>query len=293
MLDPRHDPLAGAWRGESAQSGAGTGTEGAMRAKPDHGEQSYVGHGRLAGRKALVTGGDSGIGKAIALAFAREGADVAIGYLDEHDDARATLAWIEKAGRKGVAFAGDLSEPETPGRLVDQAAEALGGLDILVNNAACQFPIGDIGELTYEHLDRTFKTNLYATVLASQAALRHMGPGGVILMTGSVAGMHGHDALPDYAATKGAIHNFTKSLAMMVAPRGIRVNCVAPGPVWTPMVAATLPPEVVANFGADSMWGRPAQPVEIARSFVFLASAESIYTTGEILGATGMHITTR
>ena len=263
------------------------GKEGAMRPAADHGEESYRGSGRLEGKRALVTGGDSGIGRAVALAFAREGADVAIAYVSEEEDARETLRWIEDAGRDGHSFRVDVSGREACEGLVRDAAEALGGLDIVVNNAAYQCEVDDFLDVSPEQVERTFRTNILAYIWIAREALRHLGEGGVILNTGSVTAMDGHASLVDYASTKGAIHTFTKSLAQAVADRGIRVNCVAPGPVWTPLIPATLDEEHVERFGADTLWGRAAQPIEVATSYVFLASDDGRYYTGEVLAPTG------
>jgi NAD(P)-dependent dehydrogenase (short-subunit alcohol dehydrogenase family) len=257
-----------------------------MTPRADHGEDSYRGAGKLTGRRALITGGDSGIGRAVALAFAREGADVAITYYDEHDDAEHTAGLVRDAGRTAVTRAADLADAGACRRIVDWAAEALGGLDIVVNNAAFQME-GDFLEITAEQIERTFRTNILAYIHVARAALRHLPEGGVILNTGSVTAMQGHPSLVDYAATKGAIHAFTRSLAQAVAERGVRVNCVAPGPVWTPLIPATLDEEHVGRFGADTLWERPAQPAEIAPTYVFLASADGRYYSGEVFAPTG------
>jgi len=286
-MDP--NPLAE----ERAKGGPGPqhqewpGREAELRPPADHGEETYVGSGKLAGRAALITGGDSGIGRAVAIAFAREGADVAIGYFNEHEDARETGRWVRAAGRRFLAFAGDVGDREHCRELVRRTVEEFGRLDILVNNAAFQWETEDLAALTPEQLERTFRTNIYACFWLAQAALEHMGPGSVILNTGSVTALEGNAGLLDYSATKGAIHVFTKSLARALAPRGIRVNCVAPGPVWTPLIPASFSEEHVAGFGGDTVWGRPAQPAEIAPAFVFLASADSRYCTGEIFAPTG------
>lgn len=268
------------------------GHEEELRPLADHGETSYRGGGKLEGRKALITGGDSGIGRAVAIAFAREGADVAIAYYNERDDAQETVRWIESANRRALSFAGDLRDPEHCQRVVEWTVEQLGGLNILVNNAGFHRERRDFSQVTPEQLDQTFRTNIFAYIWMAQAALRHMKEGDVIINTGSVVGVSGHPSLIDYAATKAAIHNLTKSLAMLVANRGIRVNCVAPGPVWTPLVPATREEESVETFGAATFWKRPAQPAEIAPSYVFLASADSRYCTGEILAITGSTTTT-
>jgi NAD(P)-dependent dehydrogenase (short-subunit alcohol dehydrogenase family) len=257
-----------------------------MSPPADHGEETYRGAGKLVGRRALITGGDSGIGRAVAIAFAREGADVAITYYDEHDDAEVTAHWIREAGRTGITRPADLADPEACLQVVDWAAAGLGGLDILVNNAAYQKE-ADFHDLSTAQIERTFRTNILAYIHTSRAALDHMTAGGVILNTGSVTAMQGHATLVDYAATKGAIHAFTRSLAQAVAERGIRVNCVAPGPVWTPLIPATLEREHVGRFGADTLWGRPAQPAELAPTYVFLAADDGRYYSGEVFAPTG------
>jgi NAD(P)-dependent dehydrogenase (short-subunit alcohol dehydrogenase family) len=262
------------------------GREDDMTPAADHGERSYRGAGKLVGRRALITGGDSGIGRAVAIAFAREGADVAITYFDEHDDAETTAHWVRESGRTALTRAGDLADADACRDIVDWAADGLGGLDILVNNAAYQWET-DFHDLTTEQIERTFRTNILAYIHLARAALRHMDAGGVILNTGSVTAMQGHATLVDYAATKGAIHAFTRSLAQAVADQGIRVNCVAPGPVWTPLIPATLERDHVGRFGEDTLWGRPAQPAEIAPTYVFLASDDGRYYSGEVFAPTG------
>jgi NAD(P)-dependent dehydrogenase (short-subunit alcohol dehydrogenase family) len=275
--------------GPSPQQQEWPGRTDAMEPRPDHGEESYRGSDRLAGKAALITGGDSGIGRAVAIAFAREGADVAIGYLpdQEEEEAEETLRWVHEAGRKGVAIGADLMRRDECRRLVAEAAAGLGRLDILVNNAAYQCEQEDFAKLTEEQVERTFRTNILGYLWVAQAALEHLPEGGVILNTGSVTAFQGNTSLIDYAATKGAIHTLTVSLAQSLAERGIRVNCVAPGPVWTPLIPSTFSAEHVERFGADTFWQRPAQPVEIAPSFVFLASDDGRYYTGEVLAPTG------
>ena len=263
------------------------GSDEALSPRADHGEESYHGSGKLAGKRALITGGDSGIGRAVAIAFAREGADVAIVHHSEVDDARETLHWIGAAGRHGIAMQIDLADAAACRDAVERTVEQLGGLDIVVNNAAYQQEVEDFSQLTPEQIERTFRVNILAYIYIAQAALEHLGPGGVIINTGSVTGMEGHATLIDYSATKGAIHTLTKSLAQALAERGIRVNCVAPGPVWTPLIASTLTAEHVAGFGEDTFWGRPAQPAEIAPSYVFLASDDGRYYTGDVFAPTG------
>jgi NAD(P)-dependent dehydrogenase (short-subunit alcohol dehydrogenase family) len=269
------------------------GRDADMRPQADHGEESYRGSGKLQGRTALITGGDSGIGRAIAIAFAREGADVAISYYNEHDDARVTLKWIEQADRRALSIPGDLRDREHCQQMVEQTVREFGTLNILVNNAAFHSETSDFLNITPDQLDQTFRTNFYAYLWMAQATLPHMKEGDVILNTGSVVAMKGSSLLLDYAATKAAIHNFTLSLAQVVAERGIRVNCVAPGPVWTPLIPSTRKEEAVESFGSNTFWKRPAQPAEIAPSYVFLASTDARFYTGEILAPTGLSYTTR
>jgi NAD(P)-dependent dehydrogenase (short-subunit alcohol dehydrogenase family) len=265
------------------------GREDDMKPQADHGERSYRGAGRLDGLAAVITGGDSGIGRAVAIAFAREGADIAIGYLDdmEDDDAQETRRWVEKAGRRCLVHKFDVKDPDACEAFVREAVREFGRLDILVNNAAYQMAREGLEELTPEHIDKTFRTNIFGYFYMARAALPHLKEGAVIINTGSVTAMEGNPQLLDYSATKGAIHTFTKALAQSLGDRGIRVNCVAPGPVWTPLIPSTFPQEKVAEFGEDTVWGRPAQPAEIAPSYVFFASADSRYYTGEVLAPTG------
>ncbi len=260
-----------------------------MDPKPDHGEESYQGSGRLAGRKALVTGADSGIGRAAAIAFAREGADVALNYLpSEEPDAREVVALIEKAGRKAVAIPGDIRDEASCIKLVADARKALGGLDILVNVAGYQQAKESIAEITTEQFDETFKTNVYAMFWICKAAMPHLPPGASIINTASIQSYSPSPSLLDYASTKAAIVAFTKALAKQVASRGIRVNAVAPGPVWTPLQSSGgQPPEKLPEFGAKVPLGRPGQPAELAPVYVLLASQESSYVTGEVYGVTG------
>ncbi|WP_414708715.1 SDR family oxidoreductase [Ramlibacter sp.] len=260
-----------------------------MTPRPDHGETSYRGSGRLAGRKALITGGDSGIGRAAAIAFAREGADVAIGYLpQEEEDAREVMQIIRAAGRKAVALPGDIRDEAFCRQLVDAAVRGLGGLDILCNNAARQQAHASIAEISTEQFDWTLKTNLYAMFWITKAALPHLPAGASIINTASVVAYEPPEQLLDYASTKAAIVAFTKSLAKQLAPRGVRVNAVAPGPYWTPLQpSGGQLPDALPKFGADAPLGRPGQPAEIAPVYVLLASAESTFTTGSVLGSTG------
>jgi len=283
--DPRRERTLPGVRREPPQPWPGL--ERAMRHPPDHGEETYRGTGKLVGRRALVTGGDSGIGRAVAIAFAREGADVAISYYDEHEDAQETLGWIRREERRSLAIQGDLSRPAHCREVVSQVVSEFGGLDLLVNNAGRQTMRERLEDLPPEQLETTFQTNFFAMVYLCQAALEHMAPGSVILNTGSVTALRGSRHLVDYAATKAAIHNFTKSLADQLAERGIRVNAVAPGPVWTPLIVSTNDAEAIEQFGRHSAWHRPAQPAEIAPSYVFLASDEARYYTGEVLAPTG------
>lgn len=260
-----------------------------MKPRPDHGEKSYQGTGRLIGRKALITGGDSGIGRAAAIAFAREGADVAINYLPfEESDAQEVVTLIRAAGRKAVAIPGDIRDEAFCKQLVATAVSQLGGLDILVNNAARQQQRKSILELTTEDFDATFKTNTYAMFWITKAAIPHLTPGASIINTASVQAYDPSPNLLDYAQTKATNVAFTKSLAKQLAAKGIRVNAVAPGPYWTPLQpSGGQPPEKIPTFGADTPLGRPGQPAELAGIYVLLASQESSYATGQVLGASG------
>nr|WP_286168872.1 SDR family oxidoreductase [Actinospica acidiphila] len=258
-----------------------------MDPPPDHGEDSYRGSGRLTGRTAVITGGDSGIGRAVALAFAREGADVLFTYLDsEKDEADETARWVEEAGRRAVAVSCDIREEENCRALIDRAVSEFGGIDILVNNAAYQMSQPDgIEAITTEQFDRVVRTNLYGMFWLCKMAVPHMNEGGSIINTASVQAYKPSPHLLDYATTKGAIVTFTQGLAQMLIERGIRVNAVAPGPVWTPLIPATLPD--TAEFGKQAPIGRPAQPAEMAPAYVFLASQEASFITAEIVNATG------
>ncbi|MEC4574608.1 glucose 1-dehydrogenase [Streptomyces virginiae] len=263
------------------------GSTGAMDPRPDHGEDTYQGHGLLHGRRALVTGGDSGIGRAVCLAFAREGADVVFTHLaEEAAEADETVRLIRKAGRTAVAVACDIRDEEQCTALVEKTVGELGGIDLLVNNAAYQMAQPDgIEAITTEQFDRVMKTNLYGMFWLTKAALAHMPRGGSVINTASVQGYRPSPHLLDYAMTKSAIISFTHSLAQMLAERGIRANAVAPGPVWTPLIPATMPDPT--KFGEQSPLGRPAQPAEMAPAYVFLASDQASYITGEIVNATG------
>jgi NAD(P)-dependent dehydrogenase (short-subunit alcohol dehydrogenase family) len=258
-----------------------------MTPRPDHGEESYKGSGRLAGRAALITGADSGIGRAVAIAFAREGADVLISYYNEHDDARETARWVEKAGRKAVVVSGDIKDEGHCKALVEQAFDAFGRLDILVNNAAHQATFDKIEDISAEEWDVTFRTNLYAMFYLCKAAVPRMKPGASIINTSSINATSPSPSLLAYATTKGAIANFTAGLAGLVAERGIRVNCVAPGPIWTPLIPSTMGPETVAEFGKNTPLGRAGQPAELAGAFVLLASDEGSYMTAAQIPVTG------
>ncbi|MEV4493919.1 SDR family oxidoreductase [Micromonospora coxensis] len=280
----------GQQEGQPPQQQSAPGSTREMGPKPDHGEESYRGSGRLEGKRALITGGDSGIGRAVAIAFAREGADVLISYLGEEEDAdaRETVRLVEQAGRKGVAVRTDLTDEGHCRELVARALSDLGGLDILVNNAAYQMSQDDgIAGITTAQFDRVMKTNLYAMFWLCQEAIPHLKEGATIINTTSIQAFDPSPQLLDYATTKAGIANFTKALAAQLAEQGIRVNAVAPGPVWTPLIPATMPEEKVKQFGTDTPMGRPGQPAELAPAYVFFASQESSYVTGEILGVTG------
>ncbi len=263
------------------------GVESQMDPKPDYGEQSYRGSNLLTGKAALITGADSGIGRAVALAFAREGADVLISYLDEGEDAQETVRVVREAGRKAVAVAGDISQEAHCQQLVQRAIQEFGKLDILVNNAAFQRTYGSITEIPAEELQYTFATNIFSMFYLCKAAMPHLKEGASIINTSSIEAVQPEPMLLAYASTKGAIVNFTKGLAKEMAPKGVRVNSVAPGPVWTPLIPSTMPPEQVSSFGQQSPMQRPAQPVELAPAYVFLASQESSYVSAQTVGVTG------
>ncbi|MCW2602437.1 MAG: short-chain dehydrogenase/reductase [Pseudonocardiales bacterium] len=272
-----------------AEPGSSESLTSNMDQRPDHGEDTYVGSGRLADRAAVVTGGDSGIGRAVALAFAREGADVLIAYLPtEQADAEDTVALIEQAGRAAVAVPADLRDESACNAVIDRAVAEFGRIDILVNNAAYQMgQPGGIEDITSEQWDQVMRTNLYAMFWLCKAAIPHMASGSSIINTSSVQASSPSPQLLDYATTKAGIVNFTRGLAQDLAGRGIRVNSVAPGPIWTPLIPATMTPDKVAAFGEETPMGRAGQPVEVAHAFVFLASAEASYITGEVIGVTG------
>ena len=263
------------------------GTEAELAPGADHGEESYRGSGRLAGKVALITGGDSGIGRAVAIAYAREGADVAVSYLNEDEDAAETRRLVEEAGRRAITLAGDIGDEAHCTALVRRTVEELGRIDVLVNNAAFQMSRDSIQDISTEEFDRTFRTNVYAMFWLCKAALPHMQPGASIINTTSIQSSQPTGQLLPYAATKAAIANFTMGLAQEAAERGVRVNAVAPGPVWTPLIPSTMPEEKVRTFGQDTLLKRAAQPREMAPIFVLLASDDASYITGMIYGATG------
>ena len=259
-----------------------------MDPKPDHGETSYVGHGRLAGRKALVTGADSGIGRAVAIAFAREGADVALSFLDvESAEGESTAALVREAGRKAVLLPGDLSDEQVSISVVDDAAGQLGGLDLLVMVAGEMPTVDSIDDFDTEVFDKLVRLNLHNLFWMTKAAKKHFAPGAAIITTSSVQGFHPSPALTEYAVTKAGIANWTRAMAQQLAEEGIRVNGVAPGPFWTPLQPSSVPNEKIEEFGSQVPFGRPGQPAEIASTYVYLASQESSYTSGETIAVTG------
>ena len=264
------------------------GSDAEMNPRADHGEQSYKGLGRLIDRVALITGGDSGIGRAVAIAFAREGADVAISYLPEEErDAVETVKWVEQAGRKAVRLPGDIRDEKHCTAMIDRLFDEFGRLDILVNNAAYQRTYEKIQDVSTEDFERTFRTNVFAMFWLCRAALPRMKPGSTIINTASIQAFDPSPHLLAYAPTKAAIVSFTKALSQMAMEGSVRVNAVAPGPVWTPLIPSTMPEQRVKQFGKDTAFGRAAQPVELAPLFVFLASNESRFVTGEVYAATG------
>ena len=275
---------------QPAQEQSPPGVMKAMDPIPDHGEESYTGAGRLNGKVALITGADSGIGRAVAIAFAREGADIVISYLSEDEDAKETARWVEKAGRKAVVLPGDITSEDHCQSAVRQCLDDFGRLDILVNNAAFQRTYADIGDISAEEWDRTFRTNIYAPFFLARAAIPHMKRGGVIINTTSIQSRQPSAHLLAYAATKGAISNFTAGLAEMLAGKGIRVNAVAPGPIWTPLIPSTMPQEKTKTFGKQTLLGRAGQPAELAGAYVRLASDLGSYMTGAVIPVTGGEI---
>ncbi len=267
------------------------GSEATMTPRPQYEAPHYKGSDKLRGKVALITGGDSGIGRSVAVLFAREGADVVFTYLAEHDDAMETAEHVRAEGVRCLAVAGDLKDPEFCKQIVADTVHDMGGLDILVNNAAVQYSRDSLGDITLEQLDETFRTNIYAYFLVTQAALEHLPEEtGAIINTTSITAYRGSDHLMDYAATKAAIVGFTRSLASNLASKGIRVNGVAPGPIWTPLIPGSFSAEQTADHGKDSPLGRPGQPEEVAPSYVFLASSDSSYMTGQVLHPNGGEI---
>lgn len=279
--------------GQPPQQQEPPGSSEEMTPEPDHGEDTYRGSGKLTGKRALITGGDSGIGRAVALAFAREGADVLISYLCEHEDAQETIRLVEAAGRRAVAVAGDIADEAHCVHLVERAVEEFGEIDILVNNAAYQMSQDKgIAGISTEQFDRVFKTNVYAMFWLCKAAIPHMPAGSCIVNSSSIQAFQPSPRMLDYATSKAAIVNFTKALAADVVHQGIRVNAVAPGATWTPLIPSTMPPEAVESFGQNAPIGRPGQPAELAPAYVFLASQESSFVTGEVLAVTGGRLIT-
>lgn len=270
-----------------AQPQTPPGSSSKMQPQPDYGEDSYVGGGRMQDKKTLITGADSGIGRAVALAFAREGADVVASYLNEHEDARETQRLVEAAGRRCVLVPGDISQPEHCRALVAKTVEAFGRIDVLVNNAAYQMTFESIEQISDEEWDKTFATNIHAMFYITKAAVPHMKDGSSIINTASVQADTPSPQLLPYATTKGAIQNFTAGLAQMLAENGIRANAVAPGPIWTPLIPATMPSEKVQHFGEQVPMKRPGQPCEVAPAYVLLASDESSYISGATIAVTG------
>ncbi len=267
------------------QSMPGSTTE--MQPRPDHGEESYKGSGRLRDKKAVITGGDSGIGRAVALAFAREGADVVVSYLDEHDDAEETKALIEAEGRKALLLPGDIQSAKHCHDVIKQTVAEFGRIDILVNNAAHQASFKEIEDISDEEWELTFKVNIHAMFYLTKAAVPHMPKGSSIINTASINSDAPNPTLLAYATTKGAIHNFTAGLAQLLAPKGIRANTVAPGPIWTPLIPSTMPEDAVVNFGKQVPMQRPGQPAELATAFVMLADPMSSYVSGATIAVTG------
>jgi len=263
------------------------GSTAEMQPRPDHGEDSYKGSGRLSGKKTIITGGDSGIGRAVALAYAREGADVLVSYYNEHEDAEETRRLVEAAGRRCLLMPGDIKQPEHCRAIVERAMSEFHGIDVLVNNAAHQASFKSIEDITDEEWDITFHTNVHAMFYLTRAAVKHMKPGASIINTTSVNADSPNPTLLAYATTKGAIQNFTGGLAQLLAEKGIRANCVAPGPIWTPLIPSTMPAEAVKNFGGQVPMKRPGQPKELAPVYVMLATDEASYVSGATIAVTG------
>lgn len=263
------------------------GRTAAMDPVPDHGEESYRGSGRLAGKRAVITGADSGIGRAVAIAYAREGADILISYLDEHDDAKETQRWVEEAGRKAILVPGDIQDPAHCRAIIEKAVQEIGGIDILVNNAAHQASFSDVGEISDEEWELTFKVNIHAMFYLTKAAITHMPKGSAIINTASINSDMPNPSLLAYATTKGAIQNFTAGLAQALAEKGIRANAVAPGPIWTPLIPSTLDEDSTSNFGKQVPMKRPGQPAELATAYVMLADPLSSYVSGATIAVTG------
>jgi NAD(P)-dependent dehydrogenase (short-subunit alcohol dehydrogenase family) len=272
---------------QPAQTQPYPGRDHQLDPQADHGQQSYQGSGKLDGRTAVITGGDSGIGRAVAIAYAREGADVLLSYLEEDDDAQETARWVEEAGQRCVLVPGDLAEPAHCRDVIARAVDEFGRIDVLVNNAAFQMARESIEDIPDEEWDRTFQVNITAMFHLIKAALPHMGEGASIINTASIQEDQPTPFLLPYSATKAAILTFTGNLAQMLGDRGIRVNSVAPGPIWTPLIPATMPAEAVEGFGDDTPLGRPGQPIEVAAAYVFLASPEASYVSGANIGVTG------
>jgi NAD(P)-dependent dehydrogenase (short-subunit alcohol dehydrogenase family) len=272
---------------QPAQQQQPPGTEGELTPQADHGETGYRGSGKLEGKVAIITGGDSGIGKAVAIAYAREGADVVVSYLDEDEDAADTVRWVEEAGRTALSIGGDLTSPEHCREIVRTTVERFGKVDILVSNAAYQMTRESLAEIPDEEWDHTLATNLSAFFHLSKAAVPHMAPGSSIIATSSVQADSPSPQLMPYAMTKAGLASMTASLAQMLGGDGIRVNAVAPGPIWTPLIPSTMPPETVESFGTDTPLGRPGQPAEVAPPYVLLASDEGSYISGAVIAVTG------
>jgi NAD(P)-dependent dehydrogenase (short-subunit alcohol dehydrogenase family) len=285
LIDPRDAYVKPPFKNQSPIEMPGNTAE--LNPTPDHGEQTYRGTGKLQGLSALITGGDSGIGRAVALAYAREGANVAINYLSEHEDAERTAELVKEAGVKVAVLPGDLRDESCCEKLIDGTIEEFGALDILVNNAAHQATRETIDQWSTELFDRIFKTNVYAVFWLCRAALERMPAGGGIINTASIQGYDPSAYLLPYSATKSALLGMTKGLAKLAIEHGVRVNAVAPGPVWTPLIPGTIPPDHMQNFGADTLLERPAQPAELAPLYVWLASPEASYVTAEVFGCTG------